>query len=56
MPDASTGAVKQGNDVFRLLPCRSGGLLFGTDIGVIAGALPFIADEFRLLRTRKNGS
>lgn len=49
MPDAKkTGAVKQGNDVFVCFLAALAGLLFGTDIGVIAGALPFIADEFQI--------
>lgn len=48
MPDAKTGAVKQGNDVFVCFLAALAGLLFGLDIGVIAGALPFIADEFQI--------
>lgn len=33
---------------FCLLSCSHGRITFGTDIGVIAGALPFITDEFQI--------
>lgn len=50
MPDNN----KQGrtsNKAMTFFVCflaATAGLLFGLDIGVIAGALPFIADEFQI--------
>lgn len=49
MPDMKP--TKRSNKTMTFFVCflaALAGLLFGLDIGVVAGALPFIADEFHI--------
>jgi SP family galactose:H+ symporter-like MFS transporter len=55
MPDNKNGAFQQSHDIFVCFLAALAGLLFGLDIGVIAGALPFITDEFQITPTLRNG-
>ena len=49
MPDAKKqGRSNKAMTFFVCFLAALAGLLFGLDIGVIAGALPFIADEFQI--------
>ncbi len=49
MPDAKKqGQSNKAMTFFVCFLAALAGLLFGPDIGVIAGALPFIADEFQI--------
>ncbi len=49
MPDAKKqGRSNKAMTFFVCFLAALAGLLFGSDIGVIAGALPFIADEFQI--------
>ena len=50
MPDAkkNRGRSNKAMTFFVCFLAALAGLLFGLDIGVIAGALPFIADEFQI--------
>lgn len=41
---AASGASKTGYNRFLLLVAGLGGLLFGVDVGIIAGALPYLVD------------
>src|SRR6202789_4047167 len=38
------GAAKQGYNRFLLLVAGLGGLLYGVDVGIISGALPYLND------------
>ena len=49
MPDnKKTGRSNKAMTFFVCFLAALAGLLFGLDIGVIAGALPFITDEFQI--------
>ncbi|SUX70181.1 galactose-proton symporter (galactose transporter) [Citrobacter freundii] len=49
MPDnKKTGHSNKAMTFFVCFLAALAGLLFGLDIGVIAGALPFITDEFQI--------
>ena len=48
MPDNKKGRSNKAMTFFCLLSCSPGWITFGPDIGVIAGALPFITDEFQI--------
>lgn len=51
MPDAKKqGRSNKAMTFFVCFLAALAGLLFGLDIGVIAGALPFIADEFLIVQ------
>lgn len=53
-----TEALQQSKHMRKLVSVAAGmaGLLFGLDIGVIAGALPFITDQLSPQAKCKNGS
>ena len=56
MPDnKKTGRSNKAMTFFVCFLAALAGLLFGLDIGVIAGALPFITDEFQITPTLRNG-
>src|SRR5580704_18896950 len=40
--NAGTGTSKAGYNVFLLIVAGLGGLLYGVDVGIIAGALPYL--------------
>ena len=42
MTDATNGNPKSGYNRFLLLVAGLGGLLFGIDVGIISGALPYL--------------
>ena len=45
---ATTDAGRSGYNRFLLLVAGLGGLLYGIDVGIIAGALPYLQDTFKL--------
>ena len=56
MPDKQKqGRSNKAMTFFVCFLAALAGLLFGLDIGVIAGALPFIADEFQISPTPRMG-
>lgn len=44
----TTDAGRSGYNRFLLLVAGLGGLLYGIDVGIIAGALPYLQDTFKL--------
>ena len=48
MPDTQNGGAKIGYNRFLLLVAGLGGLLFGVDIGIISGALPYLQDTSKI--------
>jgi MFS transporter, SP family, solute carrier family 2 (myo-inositol transporter), member 13 len=46
--DHSIGSSKAGYNRFLLLVAGLGGLLYGIDVGIISGALPYLQDTFTL--------
>ena len=45
--NAATVTHKNGYNRFLLLVARLGGLLYGVDVGIIAGALPYLEATFK---------
>jgi MFS transporter, SP family, solute carrier family 2 (myo-inositol transporter), member 13 len=48
MADAAIGSEKRGYNRFLLLVAGLGGLLYGVDVGIIAGALPYLEATSKL--------